>query len=272
EATVSARQRGVNPPRAALSLGGGVTLATSGVGVRLRWTPAGGLTADVHAPNLALEVEGESIPLAIPQIAADGTGTLPPAAWDGVEALVGYFAGLLGGFFGDAVEALGWIRDADTLSTPGITEARLRLADLVSTPEVAIRAWLPGLLMSDIGPLALGLIADLFRGAGANHGVLIGTGHPDDPYRFDLSDSLPNVAVWFPPEGLERPVVAAPESLRQWTPGEPGLAPDVLAAALDAEATVDDDVRDLVDARDVAGGLTALASRWAGTDGRIVPP
>ena len=51
QATISARERGVNPPRAALSLGGGVTLATGGVGLRLRWTPAHGLAADVHAPQ-----------------------------------------------------------------------------------------------------------------------------------------------------------------------------------------------------------------------------
>ena len=272
EATVSARERGVNPPRAALSLGGGVTLATGGVGLRLRWTPAHGLAADVYAPHLALEVAGDSIPLALPVIAADGTVTLPAEAWDGVEALVGYFAGVLGGFFGDVVEALGWIPDTGALSTPGTTEARLRLADLVSTPDAALRAWLPSLMMSDTGRQALGLIADLFRGAGANHGVLIGTGHPDDPYRFDLADALPNVAIWFPPEGLERPLVGAPEGLQQWRPGQPGLAPDVLAAALNAEAVVADDVRDLVEARDVAGGLAALASRWAGTDGRIVPP
>ena len=126
--------------------------------------------------------------------------------------------------------------------------------------------------MSDAGIEALHLLADLFAGAGPNRGFLLGTGHSDDPYRFPLADTLPNLAVWFPPAGLESRLVAVPEALQRWRPGDPGLLPDALAAALLAEAQVADDVRALVEGRDLRGGLEALAQRWLGGDGRIVPP
>ena len=272
EASITARERGVNPPRAALVLGGGVSLVSGGVGLRMRWTPTTGLAVDVHAPNLGLEIAGDVVPLALPTIAADGTVTLPAEAWDGVESLIGYLAGLLGGYFGDVVNMLGWAPPTGALGGLPSVEARLSLGDLATDPAAALRDWLPRLAMSDSGHSAMLLVADLFRGSGAARGILLGTGHPDDPYRFAIDDALPNVAVWFPPEGLERRVVGAPVALQQWRPGQPGVDYDALAAALDAEALVAGDVRDLVEGRDVAAGLAALGGRWTQTDGRIVAP
>jgi large repetitive protein len=272
EAVLSARERGVNPPRVTLGLGAGATLTASGVGLRLAWSPAGALTAAVEAPNLTLATSDFNVPVALPAIAADGSVTLPAAGWDGVEALVGYLGELLGGFFGELVAALGWHIDAPSTGGDPSTEARLRLADLVVDPAAALAAWLPQLALSDSGPRALALFADLFAGAGASRGFIVGTGHPDDPYRLALGASLPNVAVWFPPAGLAPRTVQAPEAVQRWRPGDPGLDPEALAAALRAEAEVAGDVRDLITGRDVAGGLRALAERWTGGDGRIVPP
>ncbi len=272
EGMLSARERGINPPRVTLALGDGTALTARGVGLRLAWTPAGGLSADVAAPDLRLATGDLSVPIALPVIAADGSVSLPPAGWDGVEALAGYLGELLGGFFGDVVAALGWTTDAPPPGGDPTTSARLRLADLVDDPAEALRLWLPRVALSDLGPEALTLLADLFAGAGANRGFIEGTGHPDDPYRLSLAEGLPNLAVWFPPAGLEPRVVAAPEALRRWRPGDPGLAPLALAAGLAAEAQVAADVRALVDGRDVAGGLAALAQRWTGGDGRIVAP
>jgi large repetitive protein len=272
ESVLSARERGINPPRASFTLDDGVVLSASGVGIALAWSPATGLAADVYAPNLTLTAGGISLPVALPVIAANGTVTLPAEAWDGVEALVGYLGELLGGFLRDAVNALGW---ATAVSLPGgipTSVARLPLRDLIADPATALSNWIPQLLMSEVGPQALGIIADLFAGSGANRGFIVGTGHPDDPYRLPIGENLPNLVVWFPPEGLEHRVVAAPEALQRWRPGDPGLSPSALAAALAAEATVAADVRALVDGRNVEGGLAALASRWIGGDGRIVPP
>ena len=272
EAVLSARERGVNPPQVTLPLAGGAALTASGVGMRLAWTPAAGLSASLPAPNLQLVAGELTVPVALPVIGPDGTVALPAEGWDGVQALVGYLGELLGGPLGGVVQALGWTTAVPTSGGDASTSAQLRLADLVVDPAHALAGWLPQLALSDLGPEALRLLADAFTGSGANQGILEGTGHPDDPYRFALADGLPNIAVWFPPAGLERRQVAAPEALQQWRPGDPGLSPAALASALAAEATVADDVRALIDGRDIVGGLTALAARWAGGDGRIVPP
>jgi hypothetical protein len=272
EGVLSARERGVNPPQVTLPLAGGAALTASGVGMRLAWTPAAGLSASVPAPNLQLVAGELTVPVALPVIGPDGTVALPAEGWDGVQALVGYLGELLGGPFGGVVQALGWTTAVPTSGGDASTSAQLRLADLVVDPAHALAGWLPQLALSDLGPEALRLLADAFTGSGANQGILEGTGHPHDPYRFALADGLPNIAVWFPPAGLERRQVAAPEALQQWRPGDPGLSPAALASALAAEATVADDVRALIDGRDIVGGLTALAARWAGGDGRIVPP
>jgi hypothetical protein len=78
--------------------------------------------------------------------------------------------------------------------------------------------------------------------------------HPDDPYRFVLAPELPNVAVWFPPEGLAPRLFAAPEKLRDWRPRFRRLSPVALAAALAAEATAARDVRELIEGRDIEAG------------------
>lgn len=272
DAALLARERGINPPRVTLALGDGTALTASGVGLRLGWTPAGGLAAGISAPNLQLTTGTVTVPIALPVIAADGSVSLPAAGWDGVEALVGYLGELIGGFLGDVVDALGWTTKVPVAGGLPGTFVRLRLADLVDDPAKALGDWLPRLAMSDVGPQALGLIADLFAGSGANRGFIEGTGHPDDPYRLALGADLPNLAVWFPPAGLEPSIVAAPEALRSWRPRDPGLSSAALAACLLAEARVADDLRALVDGRDVAGGLEAIAQRWMGGDGRIVPP
>ena len=162
------------------------------------------------------------------------------------------------------MQALGWTTVVPTTGGDASTSAQLRLADLVVDPAHALAGWLPQLALSDLGPEALRLLADAFTGSGANQGVLEGTGHPDDPYRFALADGLPNIAVWFPPAGLERRQVAAPEALQQWRPGDPGLSPEALASALAAEATVADDVRALIDGRDIVGGLDGAGGALGG--------
>ncbi len=272
EASLSARERGARPPRVALAFDDVAGITASGVGARLAWTPASGLVAAIQAPDLTLHIGDEALPIALPTITPDGTVALPLEAWDAIEALVGYLGGMVGGFVGDAVEALGWTTEIVSPGAPATVEARLRLADLIANPGAALAGWLPHLLLSDSGPRALAVLADLFAGAGPNRGCIAGTGHPDDPYRFAIADGLPNLAVWFPPAGLERRTVAAPEALQRWRPGDPPLGPEALAAALAAEASVAADVRALADGRDVAGGLAALTVRWAGSDGRIVPP
>ncbi len=275
QALLSARERGVNPPRARLAVAEGTELLADQVGLQLGWSPASGLTFEVSAPNPRLVTGELTLPIALPVIAADGSVTLPAAGWDAVQTLVGHIGSLDGptrGFFGDVVDALGWDIAVPQSGGSFDTRATLRLADLVANPTQALSDWLPRLLMSDVGPKAMGLVADLFAGSGTGRGFIVGTGHPDEPYRLRLAEDLPNIAVWFPPAGLEPQMLAAPETLRRWRPGEAGLDAAALEAAMRAEALVAEDVRDLVTGRAIQAGLAALATRWVGGDGLIVPP
>jgi hypothetical protein len=272
EALLTARERGINPPRARLALGGNVDLLADHVGLRLAWSPTAGFAADLSAPNPRIESGGLTLPIALPAIAADGSVTLPAAGWDALQILVGHMAKLAGGFFEEIVQALGWDIEGGRAGGTSEVRATLRLADLVTQPQQALADWLPRLVMSDLGPRALSIVADLFAGSGVNRGVILGTGHPDNPYRLAIDPGLPNVAVSFPPAGLEPLLLAAPASLRNWRPGDPGLPASALEAALRAEAQVAADVRDLVEGRAVAAGLAALAQRWAGSDGLIAAP
>ncbi|NUZ08358.1 DUF6603 domain-containing protein [Piscinibacter koreensis] len=276
-ASLTVRERGVSPPQARLQLGGGLALRADHVGLAFGWSPATRLTAELVAPHLVLETDTLELPIALPQVAADGSVTLPPEGWDGVEALVGPLGRLAGGLLGRVVDAFGWAGDGVRPGGDPDRFARLRLADLAVDARAALAGWLPRLALSDRVGDAMALLADLFAttSAGAGRfarGVVEGTGHPDDPYRFGLGAHLPNVALWFPPAGLDPALFGAPVSLRDWRPGFDGLGPSALAAALRTEAAAARDVRELVFGRDLDGGLAALAQRWLGGDGRIVPP
>ena len=271
-ASLTTRERGVNPPQARLALGNGVELVAGNVGLRLGWTPSRGLSAGVEAPGLTLRAGLDEVPIALPTLAADGTVTLPAEAWDGVELLVGHLAALTPGPLLDITSMLGWTLPVPLTSQSPVGGSSLRLADLVDDPATALTAWLPDLVLSELGPPALRLLADLFAGSGQDRGLLAGTGHPDDPYRLVVGDGLPQLAVWFPPDGRAPGQVPNPDALRAWRPGEPGLSPAALAAALQLEAAFASDVHQLIDHRDVAPGLAALTERWVGGDGRITPP
>ncbi|HSC90825.1 MAG TPA: DUF6603 domain-containing protein [Gaiellaceae bacterium] len=215
-----------------------------------------------------MHLEDDAFPVVLPVVAADGSVTLPTEAWDAIEALLGRLAALFPGIVGDVVGLLGWSGRVE------VGRPALRLAELVADPAAAFAAWIPELALSELGPAALGVLADLLTAAGPIGGAIEGSGHPDDPYRLalDLGAGVPELAVWFPPAGLEPRVVAAPESIRGWRPGDAALPPDALADAIAAEAQVSAEVRDLAYGRDVAGGLAALGTRWTGGDGRIAPP
>lgn len=266
EATLTARERGADPKRARLALGDAAAVVADHVGLRLAWAPEGGLAAEVSAPHLRLELADVNVPIVLPVIGSDGSVTLPDEAWDGVEALAGYLGDMIGGTLAELVNALGWKPTTD------VNVARLRLGDLIHSPEAALRDWLPRLAMSDVGERALALLADAFGGLGAARGLVEGSGRPEDPYRFALAEGLPNIAVWFPPEGLAPLASAASDAIRSWQAGDVGLPAAALAAALRAEAGVAADLRALLEGRELETAFESIAQRWLGGDGRIAPP
>ena len=288
QASISARERGANPPRARLELAEGIELLADHVGLALRWSPATGLATDVSLPNPRLVADGRPLPIALPAIDASGAVVLPAAGWDALQLLVGHLAQLRGGgpsFVAELAAALGWDSPPDVAGGRLASRATLRLADLVASPAAAaaaIEAWLPRLLVTDVGPRALSLLADLFGGSGSRRATFRGVGSPDDPFRVVLDADLPELIVWFPPAGLAPALLAAPAALRDWRPGALGLPFDGLEDALWAEAQVADDVADLLVGRTnpnradgigtIAAGWQSLLQRWAGGDGRIAAP
>ena len=293
QARLGARERGANPPCARLVIDASTELLADEVALALQWRAAGaqrGFAVQVDAPNTRLRLGDVQIPLALPQFAPDGSVSLPPEAWDGVQALVGYLARVAAPAAGrsvlsDLMQLLGWVNPPG-VQPSGKTGAgpALRLAELVQHPDNAISAWLPRLLASAQGVRLLELLADVLLGQGDAQGLLQGLGQPDEPYRLALPGNLPQPILSFGPQGPRTLLLAAPQTLRQWRPGDTALSSVVLEAALLAEARVDTAVADLMRGRSTADGreradggpltwaLDALATRWAGGDGLIVPP
>lgn len=267
QARLSARSHGADEAR--LDLSEGLALRASRAGLRVGWTAAGGLVAAADLPGLALDVAGEQVPVALPVLDAGGV-PLPPEGWDLLQQLVGHLEGHLPALVREVTDLLGWTGRSIGRATGPV----LRLADLLDDPATALRDWALGLVVSDVAPRALALLADVLGASAGQGGTIVGSGHPDDPFRLRplASVPLPELAVWFPPMGLRPRVVNVPPELRAWYPGSPGLDPSTLARALELEAEVAPDVLELVESRDVVGGLTQLALRWAGTDGRVVAP
>ena len=261
-ATLSLRGRGLDPPRAVLDLGA-VRIQADRVAVAIRWAPSGGLRFAVDAPNLVAVVDGTPIPLALP-----AAGAVDDAALAAIEALITVLAPLAPPWLAALAAAAGW--------TGPQGAARLGLTGLAGAgadPVAAIAAWLgPGL--PDIGPDAVGFLADLLTGSGPLAGHLDGEGTPERPFELALTadGAGPTVLAWFPPAGPAPLLTAADDELVSWRPGDTGLATASLVQALEAEATVDAAVADLIWNRDVAAGLEGLVARWTGGDGRIVPP
>lgn len=271
-AQLTAHEADVTPDRVRLAIGESASVEADRVGLRLAWTPARGLSADLVAPGLEVRSGADRIPVVLPVIGADGTVSLPAEGWNAVEQLIGHFGELVGGVLADLVGILGWSGASPTLGGTRGARPRLRLSDLVDDPAAALLAWSPAVLAGELGPTVLNLVADLLEGGAGTRGLVRGTGHPDDPYRLPVGAGRPSPAVWFTPDGLEPRHTTAPDPVRNWRPGQPPLTPAALALALEGEGAVDSGLRGLVMDRPLEAGLAALLERWQDTDGRITPP
>ena len=291
QARLSVREPVVSPT-VRLVLDANTELLADEVALALQWRAAGssrGFAVNVEAPHLRLRLADLEIPLTLPQFAPDGSVTLPAEAWDGVQTLVGQLARLLApsgrSVLSDLMQVLGWTKDLDArVSAKAAARPLLRLADLATDPEAALRAWLPRLLASPQSMQMLELLADVLLGHGDGQGLLQGHGRPDSPYRLVLAPDLPQPFLCFAPNGPRALLLAAPKAIRQWRPGDAALSSVALEAALLAEAGVDPALADLMRGRSLADGsergdggaltdaLDALIARWSGGDGSIVPP
>lgn len=266
-----AQLRGRGVPTTRLGLGP-VTVVADSIGVRARWTAATGFSVALDAPGLAAEVDGGTVPLALPGAGADWR----TAALDSVERLVGVLgASSPHGWLHDLVELLGWNLPGDDGEPPA---HRLVLADLVATPEATLRAWALG-LVSDEDLLArlADAVAKVLTGSSTGvAGALTGSGRPDDPWLLPLGRGAgaPAISVALGPDGPRSAPSMTSDALRTWRPGLPGLPAIGLARIVLDEAAAGDDTAALARGRatTLAAGLTDLVARATGTDVLVAPP
>jgi large repetitive protein len=274
DARLATRERGHT--RAVLQVGG-LELSADDVGIVASWRPETGLRVNASAPNLAVRVDGVAIPLLLPAPGPDGSLTLDADGWAGVERLIG----LLGTMAEvpavlELVRALGW--STDETGSLAASRPRLRLEALAADAEAELRRWLAALLLDEAGRVrdALELAARAVAGSRAAFGTVLGSGRPDDPYRVPLlpGAAAPELTLWLLPNG-PRQIHRTGDlnAVRQWRPGDPALPFWQLARELNGAVAGAADVAGLMTGRaDVIAGFEALVLRWAGTDGRIVPP
>ena len=257
---------------------GGVLLEATSIGLQVAWTagtgPASGLHVGFAAPGLALDIDGTTVPLPLPQVAADGTVTMPAEAWTSLEAALSLLAARSPAWWlASVVELVGW--------GPAATGPHLALADLVAAPEAALLSWARGLAAPVGGATPHAIVSLLARFAGGlrgDYGAYTGSGTPADPFVVPLTGTdplaAPALTLWWAPYGpWPVPVSSAPDALQSWRPGQPGLSPIALGAALASEAAADPGLADLLAGRpDQVAGLAALVTRLTGSDGLVVPP
>ena len=257
---------------------GGVLLEAASIGLQIAWAAGTGRDSGLHvgfaAPDLALDIDGTTVPLPVPQIAADGTITMPAEAWTSLELALALLAARSPAWWlASVVELIGW--------GPTATGPYLSLAELVTAPEAALQNWARGLAAPVGGATPHAIVSLLARFAGGlrgDYGPYAGSGTPADPFVVPLTGTdplaAPALTLWWAPYGpWPVPVSSAPDSLQSWRPGQPGLPPVTLGAVLASEAAADPGLADLLTGRpDPAAGLAALATRLAGSDGLVVPP
>lgn len=261
----SLRGRGV--PQTRLDLGP-VAVVVDSIGVLGRWTAADGFVVGLATPGLAAEVDGLSVPLALP-IGADWTTS--------VFADVENFIGLLG-----ASQPHGWLRTLTDLLgwTIGgrVAPHRLSLTAWSANAPTELRAWAEGVIASGevIDALAPRLATLLTGSNDGIGGAISGRGTPDNPWVLPLSGAENGFAIELSlgPSGPKLSPTLVSNALSSWRPGDPGLTAAGLAGAMLAESAAGADVAALMHGRrsTLAGGWADLVARVTATDVLVAPP
>ncbi|HEX3609322.1 MAG TPA: DUF6603 domain-containing protein [Solirubrobacterales bacterium] len=275
EVFFAARARTADGPAPANVELGSIAFEAGEVGLEARWQPVGGLSVGVRAPNLTLRVGDAAVPIVLPTIGADGSVALDDAGLDALEGLLGALAAAAPvGLVADLARTLGWRpRAADEAAQ----SPRLRLADLRSDARAAVVRWVGELALSEAGEMerVLRPLARALSGGLDDWGALTGLGTPDDAWRLDLDalGAAPSLTAWVEPEGPAAAPGEAPAAIGLWHDGAGALPFDLLLGALQADAIADSALGALIDGREgLVDGLEGLVARWAGSDGRVIPP
>lgn len=259
---------------------GAVSLEVDHLGVSAIWTPDGGLDVRLSVPNPVVMLDNVALPLPIPDLSLpfdEMLASLGDRQWEALERLAAIAATKLNTrWLDDLVEALGWRPTAPMLGRP--PRHRLALSALVRDADRAIREWLANLIGDAEDNVARRLqpLARFLSGRPDAGFAVDGRGTFTDPWRIALlpGSGLPALAAWREPDApLPVPQALRSVGLRSWSPGEAGLDPGALAAAILSELP---DVggpfgAGLTDAA-LSRGLFAVAALWQGTDGISAPP
>jgi len=257
---------GTDPARLDL---GEAYLEVTALAVELVWAPRRGLTVAFDASGAHLVVPDPAgdlrIGIPLPAITADGSVTFAPD-WADVETLLATLLARIGSPVIDLVlDVLGWRG----------TGARLELAALVADPAAALTTWAAALaldcwhLRAALGPVAMLL-------SGGNLTGPLGQGQPELPYRCPVAGNpqAPGLTAWTVPgcQVIDLSVIGGVgQYLDRLESGEPPDMTDVVTSLQYAATSVPGLADKLVARTHLAGGLEALVSRWAGTDGVTGP-
>ncbi|WP_299631503.1 DUF6603 domain-containing protein [uncultured Roseobacter sp.] len=259
---------------------GGFRFEVDHLGLRAGWTPDTGLDVGYEAPKPAIYIDGLQLPIDIPDFSggvAQAIASITNSQWDALERLLAHLAQQIGqDWLNDLIEAVGWRRSAPVLGDP--RRHRLRLAELISDTENALRSWLARILADAESKVEEQLqpLARFLSGRPEAQFNVSGTGTITDPWRIKLSEApnMPAIAVWRQPDApLPTPNGLLSLPLRRWRPGDAGLEPGKLAQAILSEFSQIAGPFGAGLAQDaVSAGLHGLAGLWQGSDGQVRAP
>ena len=265
----------------------GFSASLSSIGVDLRWTADAGVRATPVLADARLHLSSGDFIFPALTLGPDGRLTLDAIGWQAVERLAGALALDVASradlpWLAAIISLLGWapaVRPPSLALAPGVT-VPLSLSALISNPAAALENFARALVRDEdaLRSLLEALAGMLVRGG------LGGVGAASRPWIVPLvaadgalaertPATLPSLIVTLGAEGSTTPITVVPQALRAWLPGDDGLEPDALVAAIANDADFDDVLADLIAGRgDVSQGLVDLIDRWASTDGLVTLP
>jgi hypothetical protein len=272
-----------NPAGERLRIGAaGISASLAAFGIAVAWSPDAGIRVEPITTDA--RVQGLAGDITIPPltIGSDGRLVLHDAGWSAVEQLVGTLAFDLAlrtdmPWLATVVSLIGWVPAAGSVDSGN---APLSLSALIADPRAALESFGRSLMGNEdalraaLEALASVLVSTSLDGIGASgRPWIVPLVAPTGSLAGRSSSLLPGLTVALDGGAAATPLTSVSEVLRAWQPGDDGLDPNSLIAALTIEGDLDDELADLVaDRGDLVQGLIDLEDRWAATDGLVTLP
>ena len=277
-----------NPAGEPLQIGAaGISASLAALGIALAWSPDTGVRVEPILTDA--RVRGLSGEIRIPPltIGSDGRLVLGDEGWRAVEQLAGALAADLAlradlPWLVTIASLIGWAPPAPLPGGVAVSIGRvpLSLSALIADPRAALESFGRSLigdedaLRAALEALASVLVRSSLDGIGASgRPWIVPLVSPTGSLVEQPASLLPCLTVTLGGSPASTPITTVPEILRAWQPGDDGVDPNLLIAALMIEGDLDDELADLVSGRgDLVQGLIDLEDRWAATDGLVTLP